>query len=682
MTTIHAVTIDQVLSATILPKVACNNQNTVKFHVDFDSSWDGYATSAVFHTSKNPTVYEVVFSSDNICYVPPEVLTDEATLFIGVKGVQTATSAVKTSTLLRYRVEAGTPSVVVSDPTPTVYQQLLHANALNEKRINNLAKLSSGSTTGDAELADIRVGADGETYDSAGDSVRAQATVAPYLASFILGHTKDVVIDTDAETITFPDDTLIMGYGGKCYQLTDSAGNTSCSYAMGTTAVNVVYQISTGAVFAQAYTVKIDRKNQILLCSIRRSSWLTKVSISCDYTIIMGGVTYDSLSLKDATRRSSFLAPLITGLYDRYAVVDTNAGTITFPDDTLIIDPCGGIDGVAITHQLSEAKGNTVCKYSDYTGSSAVKIYYNPETDALEAAQYNIFNASHIKLILLATIRVGLRAVATNIPCIVDGLLNGVDYSEFVRDKNTETVKSINHRGYCYEAPENTLSAFRLSKKKGFECVECDVSFTSDGYAVLLHDSTVDRTSNGSGSIDAMTFAQVRALDFGSWFSSAYAGEKIPTFEEFITLCKHLGLHPYIELKAGTETQIKGLVDIVKRYGMKGKVTWISFSSEYLAYIKAVDPKARLGFVVGAVSASTITTIKRTLQTGQNEVFVDCAYGKATEAAQLCSDADIPLEVWTVNDKTALLNLDAYVSGFTSDNLVAGALFYDNTIGG
>lgn len=679
MTIIQVKTADQVLSAVLVPKLAPHNQNSVKLTVDFDSAWAGYGKSAVFYTKGNPTPYEKVLDADYACMVPAEVLAEPGYMFITIKGVKTSDNSVKASARLKLKVSEGMPLFVVSEPTEDVYKQLLAAYSVIGSRLSNAI---SSVTTG-TEVTDIRVDADGTTHATAGDAVREQTAVAPSLASFILGFNKDVVIDASAETITFPDDTLIMGYGGKWYQLTDSAGNTSCSYAMGTTAVNVVYQISTGAIFAQAYSVKIDRRNQILLCSIRKAGWETQVSISCNYTLIKDGVTYNSLSIKEATRRSSFLAPLITGLVDRYAVIDTNAGTITFPDDTLIIDPCGGLDGNGITYQLSEAKGNTVCKYRDYTGSSAVKIYYNPETDALEAAQYNIYNAAQLKLILLATLRVGEKAVAINIPYVVDGLLNGVDYSKWVHDPNTNTVKAINHRGYNTEAPENTLSAFRLSKKNGFKYVECDVSFTSDGYAVLLHDSTIDRTSNGTGSIADLTFEAVRALDFGSWFSDDYAGEQIPTFEEFIALCKHLGLHPYIELKEGTEAQIKGLVEVVKRYGMKGKVTWISFSSVYLAYIKAVDPKARLGFIVGEVNAATINTIKKTLQTGHNEVFADCACGNVTEdAVALCADADIPLEVWTLNIESALFALDPYVSGVTSDNLIAGSVFYDNNIGG
>lgn len=67
-------------------------------------------------------------------------------------------------------------------------------------------------------------------------------------------------------------------------------------------------------------------------------------------------------------------------------------------------------------------------------------------------------------------------------------------------------VLAVNHRGYSKDAPENTIPAYIMSKQKGFNYVECDVAFTKDGVAVLLHDSTIDRTSNGSGSISSMTY--------------------------------------------------------------------------------------------------------------------------------------------------------------------------------
>ena len=111
-----------------------------------------------------------------------------------------------------------------------------------------------------------------------------------------------------------------------------------------------------------------------------------------------------------------------------------------------------------------------------------------------------------------------------------------------------DTMVSVGHRGW-YKAPENTLAAYRESYNHGFKYVECDVQFTKDGVAVLLHDDTIDRTSNGSGTLSQMTYAELLQYDFSYDDSdtvndfSAYRGEKIPTFVEFIALCNELGLH-------------------------------------------------------------------------------------------------------------------------------------------
>ncbi|MBO5262000.1 MAG: hypothetical protein J6B45_03040 [Clostridia bacterium] len=236
-------------------------------------------------------------------------------------------------------------------------------------------------------------------------------------------------------------------------------------------------------------------------------------------------------------------------------------------------------------------------------------------------------------------------------------------------------IKSIAHRGFSSTAPENTLPAYILAKEKGFSYVECDIAFTKDGIAVLLHDATIDRTSDGSGNIIDLTYEELLHYDFGSWKGSKYAGTKIPTFEEFIALCKELGLHPYMEIKNDatyTQEQVQSLVDIVKKYGMEDNCTWISFNLTYLEYVKSADDTARLGYVSSKnVTQSMINSVKA-LQTGKNEVFLDISYNMLNENnVMLAIQNGLEIETWTVDNVNDIKARPKYISGYTSNKLIA-----------
>lgn len=239
-------------------------------------------------------------------------------------------------------------------------------------------------------------------------------------------------------------------------------------------------------------------------------------------------------------------------------------------------------------------------------------------------------------------------------------------------DSRIALVKAVNHRGYNTIAPENTLPAFRLSAKMGFGYVETDIQKTADGELVCIHDYTVDRTSDGTGKVADMTLEQLKALDFGSWKSSAYAGTKIPTFAEFLVCCRNLGLHAYIELKIGGIAQ--QLVQMVEAYGMKNHVTYICFNESILQTIPLYDPKARIGLIRNHVTADDITWVNNH-KTTENEVFIDAVYADVENAVALCKPANIALEVWDIT-RSRISKVDEYISGFTANNVDASIVKY------
>ena len=156
----------------------------------------------------------------------------------------------------------------------------------------------------------------------------------------------------------------------------------------------------------------------------------------------------------------------------------------------------------------------------------------------------------------------------------------------------------IAHRGDSARAPENTLPAIRKATALGVRRVEIDVRFTLGDVPVLMHDETVDRTTNGTGQVTSLTLAQVRSLDAGRWFSRAYRGTRVPTLYQALRLAKERGVRVMVEVKTvPTPAQMTQLVDRVRWLGMADRITMSSFLEQAITDIRAAAPDLRTAIV-------------------------------------------------------------------------------------
>lgn len=160
----------------------------------------------------------------------------------------------------------------------------------------------------------------------------------------------------------------------------------------------------------------------------------------------------------------------------------------------------------------------------------------------------------------------------------------------------TKRVLVIGHRGAAGLEPENTLRSYRKALEIGVDYVETDVYLTKDKRLIVMHDGTVDRTTNGHGPVEAMTFEEVRKLDAGK-------GEKVPTLEEVLTLIKGKA-KIHIEMKGdGTPRPV---VETVQAMGMVSDVVVTSGNTDRLREVKSLNPKIAVEHIYGAPPADAI----------------------------------------------------------------------------
>ena len=152
-------------------------------------------------------------------------------------------------------------------------------------------------------------------------------------------------------------------------------------------------------------------------------------------------------------------------------------------------------------------------------------------------------------------------------------------------------AKWISHRGESYDAPENTLAAFRLSLERGTDGMECDVHLTTDGRVVVGHDNSTARMGSAIMDIESSTYAELQKITVSGSLEKVYPGEKIPLLSETFQYLGE-GREYYIELKGSDPALIPAVKKVVEASGIPVRqIVFISFSEELIAGIKKAMPE-------------------------------------------------------------------------------------------
>lgn len=197
--------------------------------------------------------------------------------------------------------------------------------------------------------------------------------------------------------------------------------------------------------------------------------------------------------------------------------------------------------------------------------------------------------------------------------CLIHAGVNGIISKEpqsvvhalgqYPQNTLTQRPVIVAHRGVPSLAPENTMASYRKAYELGADIIETDIQLTKDGEIVIMHDTTVDRTTNGKGAVKNLTLEQIRQLDAGSKFSPEFQGEKVPTLREFLQEFKGKDVVLLIETKAkGLEQK---MVEQIEEEGMTGQVLVQSFYADSVAATHQIKPEIGLGYLYSAASPTT-----------------------------------------------------------------------------
>jgi glycerophosphoryl diester phosphodiesterase len=230
------------------------------------------------------------------------------------------------------------------------------------------------------------------------------------------------------------------------------------------------------------------------------------------------------------------------------------------------------------------------------------------------------------------------------------------------------TTQVFAHRGSKGNRPENTLAAFEEALKTGCDGIELDVHLTADQELVVIHDESVDRTTDGEGYIRNLTMAAIKELDAGSWFSKDYRNEKVPTLREVLQFLKDRDFKGILNIEIKTDKYVYPNIeqltsDLVAEMDLPFQHIYCSFNLQSLKILKLIEPQTEMCYLMGNQPALVTQ--------GMRDEAIDTLHPKFTWVQKHMTRArhtKKPIRPWVLNSPEEMMTAyNLHLAGFMTD---------------